>query len=190
MLLRSVFALSLLLLSPLTFADALDVNLNNNAAQFRYSSSAGVFIQGNSEFRFGALYNDVNNVMGDAGLIVSGAAENVPGLTIGVGVKALAGSIHSGAQTNSVSAIAIGGELGYAIPAIKQVSLVGEYFAGPKITTFADADRFNQSGLRLEYEITPQTKAYLGYREINFGIKSAGDAMLDRGAHVGIKLTF
>lgn len=190
MMLRGVFTFSLMMFSPLVFADSLDINLNNNAARFQYSSSAGVFIQGNSEFHIGALYNDVNNTMGEAGLIVRGGEENVPGLTVGIGAKALVGAIRNGPVTYNVSAIAIGGEIEYALPTAKRIAIIGEYFGGPKITTFADADRFNQSGVRLEYEITPQTKAYLGYREISFGIKSAGSAMLDSGTHVGVKISF
>lgn len=190
MVLRCVFGCLILAMSANTFADALDINLNNNAAQFKYGSNAGVFIQGNSEFHVGVLYNDVNNTMGEAGLIVKGDDENLSGLSYGVGARAVIGSIKNiVTPTNNVQAIAIGGEVGFALPTAKRVAIVGEYFAGPKITTFGDAERYNQSEVRLEFEIIPQTKAYLGYREINFGIKSTGGAMLDKGTYAGLKIS-
>lgn len=197
MLLSRVLAVSLMIFSPLVLADALDINLNNNAAQFKFSSSAGIFIQGNSKFHVGALYNDVNNTLGEAGLIVRGSEANVPGLSVGVGARAVLGTIKNYiTPTINAQAIAIGGEVGYTLPTAKKVAIVGDYFAGPKITTFGDAERFNQFSVRAQYEIIPQTRAYLEYREINFGIKdiagfkAASSAMLDSGWHVGVKIAF
>ncbi len=185
-----VFTVYLFTLSQSVFADALDVNLNNTAVQFKYSASIRSLNKSNSEFHVGALYNDSKNTCADIGVMVKGENNSVPGMSIGVGIKALTGSIHYGPFTNSMSAIAIGGEVGYTIPTAKQIAILGEYFAGPKITTFGDAERFNQFSLRLEYEVIPQTKAYIGYREINFGIKAGGGAMLDSGWNAGVKVSF
>lgn len=194
MLSSRVLALSLLLLSPAAFADSLDVNLNNNAAQFKFNSSASDFIEGNSEIHGGVLYNDVNNLFFDAGLIVRGGGEeSSPGLSVGVGVKGVFGSIHPTASpntVNTVSAIGVGGELVFALPTPSRVAVVGEYFASPKIMSFADSERFNQFGVRLEVEVSPQANVYVGYREIGFGIKGSGSVSLDKGTHFGVVVSF
>lgn len=184
------FTISLFAMSQTALADALDVNLNNNTAAFKYSASVRSLNKANSEIHVGALYNDSKNTFADIGVLVKGENNSVPGMSIGVGVKALTGSIHYGPFTRNMSAIAIGGEVGYTIPTAKQIAIVGEYFAGPKITTFGDAERFNQFGLRLEYEVIPQTRAYIGYREINFGIKANDSSMLDSGWHAGVRISF
>ena len=195
MLLSRVLAVSLLVLSPVAFADSLDVNLNNNAAQFQFNSSASDFIEGNSELHGGVLYNDTNNLFFDAGLLVKGGGgdDAAPGLSVGVGVKGVFGSIHPPAlpnTTSTVSAIGVGGELVFALPTPTRVALVGGYYASPKITSFADADRYNQLDLRLEVEVSPQAQVYIGYREIGFGVKSVGSLTLDKGTFFGVLAKF
>lgn len=193
MMFRRIFAIFLLISSPLAVADALDISLNNNSAAFNYNTAAGALIQGNSEVHIGLLYNDSMNTLAEAGLLVKGEEGDASGLTLSVGAKLLVGMIKSyvPGTTQNVDAIVIGGELGYTFPAVKQVSAALEYFAGPKITTFGDADRANQWGLRLDYEVGPGTKVYVKYEEANFGITNTGQtATLDSGTYLGVKLSF
>jgi hypothetical protein len=200
--LSRILAVSLLALSPAVFADSLNINLNNNAAQFQFNSSASDFIEGNSELHGGMLYNDTNNMFFDAGLLVKGGGEeSSPGLSANIGVKGVFGSIHTKTAsatvpvvvtdtTNTGSAIAVGGELVLALPTPSRIAVVGEYYASPKIMSFADAERFNQFGARLEFEASPQANVYIGYREIGFGIKGTGSTTLDRGTHLGVVVSF
>jgi predicted porin len=178
----------------LAIADALDISLNNNAAAFKYSVAAGALIQGNSDFNFGLLYNDSMSTLAEAGLMVKGDdGGDSPGLTLAVGAKALFAMIknYQPGNTQNAAAIVIGGELAYAFPAVKQLSAGFYYFAGPKITTFGDANRANQWGLHADYEVAPGTKAYIEYREVNFGITSTGQtATPDNGTYLGVKLSF
>jgi len=190
MVLRRIFAIFALLFSPLVAAQALDVNLNNGSAQFKFSTSAGLFIQGNSDFFVSVLYNDIKNTFFDGGLMVRGEEQSVPGLSVGAGVKAVGSVIQDVATTYNGSAIAIGCELAYELPMLNRTFVVGEYFGGTKITSFVDAERFNQGSVRLEYELTPQTRVYAAYREISFGIKNVGAVVLDRGSYAGLNLAF
>ncbi|MEI7842540.1 MAG: hypothetical protein WCI39_05865 [Gallionellaceae bacterium] len=194
MFLNRVFAVTLLVLSPAALADSLDINMNNNAAAFKYGATAD-FVQGNAELQTGLLYNDVNNMFFEAGLMVKGGGEeNAPGLSIGVGAKGVFGTIPATAATNNSSingsAIAVGGSVTLAFPTESRVAIVGEYFASPKIMSFADAERFNQFGLRLEVGVSPQANVYVGYREIGFGVKTLGGVVLDKGTHMGVSILF
>lgn len=189
-----ILVISLSLLSPAVFAGSVDINLNNTAMQFQSGASASDFIEGNSELHAGLLFNDLNNIFVDAGLIVRGGGEEeaASGPITAAGVKAVFGSIHRVASTtiDTGSAIAVGGEFGYAFPTVTPVALVVEYFFSTKIMTFVDAERFNQFGLRLELMGSPQAKVYLGYREIGFGLKSGGSTTLDSGTVLGVNAKF
>jgi predicted porin len=190
---RRIITVILLLASPAVFADALDISLNNNAAAFKYNVAAGALIQGNSDFHVGLLYNDSMNTMADVGLLVKGDEGDSPGFTLAVGAKTVVAMIKNfiPGTTQNVAAIEIGGEINYAFPAAKQLSAAFYYFAGPKITTFGDANRSNTWGLRGDYEISPGTKVYVEYREANFGIVTTGTtAAVDRGTYFGVKLSF
>lgn len=184
----------LLIFSRAAFAGGVDINLNNTTLQFQASSSASDFIEGNSELHAGLLFNDLNNIFVDAGLIVRGGGEEeaASGPIASVGAKAVYGSIHRVAPTtiDTGSAIAVGGEFGYAFPSAVPAALVAEYFFSTKIMTFADTERFNQFGLRLELMGSPQAKVYLGYREIGFGLKSGGSVTLDSGTVLGVNAKF
>jgi hypothetical protein len=186
---RHLLFVGLSVLSFAASADSLMANLNNNAAQVKFGVAASDLVEGNSELSAGIAFNDGSNIFGEAGLMVRGGEENAPGLSVGMGVKAVMGQINRNCNC-SVAAMAVGGELTYALPTTNRVAFVGEYFSGPKIVTFADAERFNQLGFRIEVAVSPQANAYLGYRELGFGVKSKGSYNLDSGLHAGVLLTF
>lgn len=193
MILTRAIPLFLLFACSSVFADSLDISLNNNAIAASYSTSAAALIQGNSDVQAGILYNDSMNSLADVGLLVKGDEGDGTDMTLAVGAKALVGMIKNyiPSTTQNVGAVVIGGELGYIFPAAKQLSAGFYYFAGPKITTFGDANRASQWGLHLDYEVSPGTKAYVEYRETNFGITATGHtATLDSGTYLGVKLSF
>jgi hypothetical protein len=199
--LSRILAVSLSVLSSVALAaessgggnGGIDINLNNNAAQFQFSAAAGEMAEG-ADLHAGLLYNDLNNVFIDAGLLAkgpeSGGGEGGP--IIAIGAKAIFGMMHEKIKTtvtDSGSAIAVGGEIGFAVPEAP-VAVIGEFYGSPKIMTFADAERFSQYSLRLEITASPQAKIYFAYREIGFGIKQVGSIVLDSGAVVGLKASF
>ena len=68
--------------------------MGNHAAQFKYGVPST--LAGKSEIYADLMYNDVNSVLGGVGLLREANDEiRVPGLTIGVGVKAVAATIKS-----------------------------------------------------------------------------------------------
>jgi hypothetical protein len=193
--LSRLVAVALLVVSPAVLADSLDINMNNTSAQFKYGASASEFIQGNSEIQVGLLYNDTGNMFFETGMMVKGGGEeNAPGLSVGVGAKAVFGTIPAkNLSTNSSfngAGIAVGGALALAFPTESRVAIVAEYFASPKIMAFADAQRFNQFGLRLEIGVSPQANIYLGYQEIGFGGQTVGSVVIDKGSRIGVVMMF
>lgn len=193
MLSRCVVVVCLLLLSRAAIADSFDINMNNNSAQIKFGTSAGGLGDGNAEPQVGVLYNDQNNILAEAGIKAKGGGggeEGAPGLIAGGWGGVVLGSVHQGGITSTVSCIAIGPEIGVALPTAVPIALVAEYRAALKIMSFFDSERLTQLGVRLEVASSPNAKIYFGYREISFGIKGAGSATLDMGTYMGVTATF
>ncbi len=187
MTLRQTLAIALLAASTSALADAVDINLSDKSAQLRYSMPLGRDSLGKSEFNAGLLYSENGKGMVEAGMqVMNEVGANLPGLTLGVGVKGLAASL----KKYDAAALALGGQVRFSPSFAKRLGLVGQIYFAPKIVTFGDADRFLETGLRLEYEILPQATAYVGYRKIRFGIENNPGATLDEGANVGVKFLF
>lgn len=168
-------------------AGALDINLGDNTAQLQYSSAMGRDSLGKSEFHVGFLFTDQDDLLGDVGILVKNeVGSGLPGVTVGLGVKGLMATVDD----SDALALALGGQVRFSPPSASRFGIAGQFYFAPNIVTFGDADRFIETGLRLEYEVLPQAVAYLGYRKIKFGLETGPDAVLDEGAHVGVKITF
>lgn len=186
--LRKVIAISLLSVSTFAAADTLDIGLSDTTAQFKYGVASG--ISGKSEVYAELMYNDENSIIGGVGLLVANDEMNVPGLTIGVGAKAVVATIKTPGRKNA-SAAALGAQVRYELPAERRVAFSGELYLAPRIITFGDAERYQQYGARAEFSVSPQVQVYAGYRKTLFRLKSVtADSVLINGPHIGVQLSF
>jgi predicted porin len=189
MMLRKIFAISLMSVTSIAMADTLDIGLSNTSAQFKYGVAGG--LAGKSEMYAELMYNDVNSIIGGVGMLVASDEMKVPGLTIGIGAKALAATIKDAPSRKNASVVALGAQVRYELPAERRVAFAGEYYYAPKIITFGDANRYQQYGVRAEFSISPQMQVYAGYRKTKFVIKNTdADAVLINGPHIGVQLSF
>lgn len=186
--LRHILAVSMLSVSSIAAADTLDIALSNTNAQFKYGVPSS--LAGKSEMYAELMYNDLNSVLGGVGVLVSNEQGN--GLSIGVGAKAVAATLKGAAPSRkNASAVALGVQVRFELPAERRVAFAGEIYVAPKIIAFGDANRFQQIAVRAEYSISQQTSAYVGYRKTLFALTSTGtDVTLANGPHVGIQLAF
>ncbi len=191
MLTRYLGAFCMLTASTGVLADALDLNLSNNVAQFQFGTGTATGTQGKTDLHAGVLYNNVHSVLVNAGVLIVNSQDGVPGLAIGAGVEALGATVKDNPTIRSnASAVAIDLLARYSPPAAPQVGFAGEFHYAPRIITFGDANRYSQVVGRVEYAISAQTVIYVGYRRITFGIKNAPDAIMDNGAHFGLRVGF
>jgi hypothetical protein len=190
MLSRNIVALSLLTLASTAIADTIDLNLRNSSAQVQYSSAMGRAALGKTELHFGVLYSNAdnaNNTLGDVGIVVKDeVGSKAPGFSVGVGIKGLAA--HT--QGTNESGVAIGGLIRYTPPSIPRMSLVGQLYFAPNITTFGDADRYGETMVQLEYDVISNAAAYIGYRNIKFDLNNGSNAKVDEGAYIGVRMSF
>ncbi len=171
-------------------ASTFDANLSNSAAQFKFGMPSGV--AGKSDIYASLMYNDVNSVVVEGGLLVLNEEGHVPGLSIGIGAKGVAASINKIAPSRKIATgVALGGQLRFEVPADRRIAFVGEYYFAPRIISFSNADHYYQGALRAEYAISPLTQAYIGYRTTKFiMLNGLADGVLDNGPHLGIRLSF
>ncbi len=186
--LRKILAISLISVTSVASADTLDIGLSNTTAQIKYGVPGG--LAGKSEVYAELMYNDAHSVIGGVGLLIANDELQVPGLTIGVGAKAVFATIKT-TPNYKASALALGAQVRYELPAERRIAFAGEVYFAPKIITFADADRYQQYGARVEFSVSPQIQLYAGYRKTWFTLKgAAGDAVLINNPHLGVQLSF
>ncbi len=187
--LRKILAISLMSVTSVAMADTLDIGLSNTTAQFKYGVASG--LAGKSEVYAELMYNDKNSVIGGVGLLVANDETKAPGLTIGVGAKAVASTIKELPVRKNTSAVALGVQVRYELPAERRVAFAGEGYYAPEIIAFGDAKHYQQYGARAEFSLAPQMQVYAGYRKTSFSLKSTGtDVALINGPHIGVQLSF
>jgi hypothetical protein len=187
--LRKILAVFLMSVTSIAAADTLDIGLSNSTAQFKYGVPSS--LTSKSEIYAELMYNDANSIIGGVGLLVANDEMTVPGLTIGIGAKAVVATIKSTPSRENASAVALGAQVRYELPVERRVAFAGEIYYGPKIVTFGDADHYQQVGARAEFSISPQVQVYAGYRKTWFSLKNIdANATLINGPHLGVQLSF
>ncbi len=176
-------------------AQAVDINLNDDAAQFRYlayDGRAGGF--GKREMDFGVLFTTDDDYLGMFGAqVIAEAGARSPGLEAGIGFKLFGARTERNNVSANLFSLAIGGQLRMALPPHRRVLLAVEGHYSPDVVTFGDADGFSYIAASIGYEILPRASVYLGYREIRAKIDRGnfrGTRTIEDGGHIGVKFEF
>jgi hypothetical protein len=184
-------------------ARGLDISIGNESAQITYLyESYGQIGIGGNDIGVGFFYNENDDVVVNGGLLVTGNSlgEN-RAFQAGVGVKGYAGYLNDPEKrtdvhpqvdkdSDSVSAIGIGGKLAYILPSRTPLSISLEAYYAPDITAFGDNDGLLEALLRFEVEIAPTTRFFVGYRKLEVDFKNGDEYPLDDAGHVGIRFSF
>ena len=196
MLLRHIFAIfitasTVAVFSMPALADAFDINLSNDVAQFQYIAPMGNVGQGKSEGHAGFLYNDKDNLLVDAGVLVSNEGDSSALASIGIGIKGVAAKI----EKNDSAALALGAQIRITPADDRKFAIVARAYYAPNIVTFGDAEKYFEAIVRAEYNIMQNASAYVGYRKISFDVVlpppfPVTEVDLDEGIHVGVRIAF
>lgn len=175
-------------------AQTLDLNLNNDSAQFRYivqdTDSSGF---GNKQVDLGLVYSTDDVLVGMFGAqLVAEAGSRTPGLDAGLGLKLFGANADLDKQDDTVNlfALTLGGQLHFVPPPWPRIGVSLQGFFSPDVVTFGDADKFAYLGAGLEYRVLPQAMVYLGYRKMRAGIEDGDNVTLESGGHFGFQLQF
>ncbi len=182
-------------------ASGIDLALSNETANLAillnppYHFSDG----GGSELAFGGFVSEQGDGLGFISLIARGYRySNGTSYSLGTGMKAIAGDIAIPELANApeteeaVGAVAMGFQLGVLLASseLNPIELALEAYHAPKITSFSDAERYTEFSGRLQIDVIPQARAYIGYRRMRFDTNDFKDVTLDQSVHIGMKLTF
>lgn len=181
-------------------ARGLDFALSNETANLQVVMNPYDFNgSGGSELGLGGFISEQGDMLGHVTLMARGVQQgDGQQYNIGAGFKVLGGeiaipAIGSDAETDeSVGAAALGFQFGMLIASssYNPIEIAFEGYLAPSITSFGDAERYAEIGGRIQIDVIPQAKAYIGYRRIRFDTNEYDNVLLDRSVHLGIKLTF
>lgn len=184
----SFAALILCASTSVALAQEVELSLSNDTALARYSMPISYSGYGRTDADFGVMYTESDDFMMSAGLSMMGeVGSHTPGLHGGVSVRAYGVSLDVG---DDVGALTLGGGAWYVPPTMTRVGVVGQLNFGPDITTFGDAKRFWDFNMRAEYEVLPEAAAFLGYRKVRTRLERGIDVDLDKGWHIGLRMSF
>ncbi|MBL7004893.1 MAG: hypothetical protein ISR69_12820 [Gammaproteobacteria bacterium] len=184
-----------LLILPLLCASTFSVQANDfeaalssKAAQFSMYSDSSVIGWGGSDLALRFMYNEDDDFLAQAEVLsVRPASEGTP-LTLGVGLKAYAGVVST---DKNILSIGVGGSIQYVIPATMPVTAYGNLFYSPEITSFSDAETIRDFNIGVQVEAMPQTKMFIGYRNLKLDTDTVkGYRLDDKKIHFGVRFTF
>ena len=197
----------LLLAAPASaWAGSLDLSLSNQTANLIYSFNEDVLNPqqaampaGGSELTLGLFYNESSENMVYGTLMARGYRQSTNSqYQVSAGMRLLGGSLavveESDRRTEdeTIGALALGFQAGLLLkPAqYNPVDITFEGFYAPSIASFFDAERYGEVSVRLQVEIMPRARTYIGYRRIRFDTNDYTDVALDRSAHFGLNISF
>jgi hypothetical protein len=164
-------------------ADTLDVNVNNDVVEGRYSIPVGT-----GQMSVGGLHHDVtNDWLIHAGFLGRGEARTSMGRSeLGLGGRAYGGS----AGPYDVLSLALGADFSL-YPSNQSVGLGAYFYYAPNVLSGRDAERFLDAGVRVEFEvIKPTGVLYLGYRQIRATFEDGSTTKIDNHVHLGLRINF
>jgi len=154
---------------------------------------------GGSELAFGGFVSEQGDQLGHIRLMARGYRySNGTSYSLGTGMKAIAGDVIAPAagdapeSEEAVGAVALGFQFGVLLVSSQNnpVELSVEAFHAPSITSFSDAERYTEFAGRLQVDVIPQARAYIGYRGMRFDTDDYDALKLDRSVHIGVNISF
>ncbi len=185
---KLIAALAFLVGSSGVNAAGLDLALSNETANLSFlfnppgtASQVGV----------GAMFNDADDLILYGTIMAMGPRKYEDKfVSLGAGVKIYGGDLDDLDQT--VGALAIGGRVGLPIVrnTVNPVDTVFEGYFAPGITSTGDTEKLWEFSGRLQVEILPSARAYLGYRLVKVDTEDFGKVEIDDNIHLGISIDF
>ena len=190
------------LLSPVATASAIDFALSNETANFSVVLNPRQFYTGGgSELAFGGFVSEEDDRLAHVSLMARGTRPTAASrYNLAAGLKAIVGEIAIDPErvvvgdedSEKVGAVALGFQTEVLLSQSRRnpVELGFDVFFAPSIASFSDAEQFSEIAARLQIEIIPQARAYVGYRRMGFDTNDYDKVRLDRSVHVGLRIVY
>lgn len=182
---RIILLVTALFASNAASAAEFNLQLGSDTARFMYLTEAFGQDFGRLELEAGFLYNENDDSLFNAGLLVRGESVSVP-LIVSIGARAYVAKIG----TYDVAAIAIGGDLLLSPDSWGGFGLGGFFYLAPGVVAFNDAEGLTEFGVYANFQVTPQARMAIGYKEITAELNNSADYEIDKGAYFGLNISF
>lgn len=174
-------------LAPAAQARSLELALNDDMAQFLFSSPTDPFGIRDAELGIGVLFNEDDDLVGLLRLMSTNRVS--PSLRLGVGLQGYLGDLDIPNET--LSGLAIGGNVGIGLAAQIPVSLVLEGWIAPRILSFSDTEKIREWTARIEAQISNQAAVFVGYRKLKVDLENYSRGHeVDDSAQIGVRIGF
>jgi hypothetical protein len=161
---KQILATALLASSFTVGATGIDVGLSDTSARFAYLTESGALGYAGADVGYSFFYNDQgDNMLGARLLVIGNAVGAQRAFQYGFGMQANLGKLNAEGGTH-VAAIGVGGTLRYLFPSQNPIGLTVEAFTSPQITSFSGTGNIYNADIRLDLEVIPNTRGYIGYR--------------------------
>jgi hypothetical protein len=185
---KLILMLAMVLVAASSWAQSVELNLNDTSVQVRYEHPLYADDYGLSLVNTRLLFNDdENTVLGSIGLDFVGSPGNVPGLKVGVGSHLYAGKTQ---RSQALTAVGIGLRSQYAPPRLGGLGVEGRVLYSPKILTFIDAERLLETAVRLGFAVTPKVRLFAEYQRVGVDFENYGTWTIDEGVRGGFQALF
>lgn len=191
---RAIAGLLVLAGPAALLAGELDLSLSNETAHLSVQLNPGTRYvprtTSGTDFTIGAFTNETGDNLLFGSMMARGVRQSATTqYKLGAGVKLVGGDLDI---SESVGALALGFESSILMASsfYNPVDFVLHGFYAPSISSFEDAESYTEFGARLQVEVIPRARAFLGYRRIHFDTNDYSDLTLDRSVHVGLSLSF
>lgn len=171
-------------------AAGIDIGLGNTSARFTYLTESGSLGYSGADVGYGLFYNENGDKFINATVLVVGNAVGAKrAIQYGFGAKANYGYLANADKI--AAAISIGGTLRYLLPSQNPIGLTLEAFSSPQITSFNGTQNITEAAARIDVEVMPNTRGYLGYRSTRVEHDSlALKQVLEDAVVFGVRLSF
>lgn len=188
-----ILVLSLFLPVSLVSAQGLVIQINDDSARFTFATEAWGQQYGQLDLEAGFLFNENDDYMLNAGLMVRNDSLDTP-IIVSVGSRLYYADVTGPAPaltSYTVASVTIGIDVLLIPDNLGGIGFGAHYFAGPSVVSFGDAESFTEYGVRVSYQITPQANIFLGYQKIETEIENTGvDVTVSKGTMFGVDLRF
>ncbi|MER2490963.1 YfaZ family outer membrane protein [Catenovulum sediminis] len=179
----TALAVTSLLASFSLSADQLTADLSNDAFKVEITSERLI---PDVRLSLSGLGTDDDVNVFAATAVMAGPVQQYKEINAGLGARLY----YADAYDNNMQAFALGGFAQYNIPTAKEVSLIGEFFYAPGITSSDDIDYQTDLNVRVNYQLLPNGAVYAGYRYLQTNIEDSRNLILDKGIHLGFEFSF
>lgn len=205
---KKLVAAAILLVAPVSvWAGSIDLSLSDETANLVYQFNTDPLNRenltsgnGGSELSVGIFFNEAGDNVAHGTLLARGYRQTASSLyQISAGMRLVGGEIvivdeqsPAHEESETIGALALGFQAGMLLKSgnYNPVDLTFEGFYAPSITSFGEAERYGELGVKLQVEVMPRARAYIGYRRIRFDTADVEKLTLDRSAHIGINISF